>query len=73
MKKQKFKKGDRVVLIQGVPLYGFKDGARGSVAFVTPEGPVGVCFDVPREGNDLNGICNPKSGMVCLEMDLHKI
>jgi hypothetical protein len=73
MKNQRIKKGDRVALMEGVPLYGFQSGDKGTVAFLTPEGPIGVCFDTPRKGSTLEGVCKANSGMVCLELDLHKI
>jgi hypothetical protein len=73
MKNQRIKKGDRVALMEGVPLYGFQSGDKGTVAFITPEGPIAVCFDTPRKGSTLGGVCKANSGMVCLELDLHKI
>jgi hypothetical protein len=73
MKNQRIKKGDRVALMEGVSIYGFQSGDKGTVAFLTPEGPIGVCFDTPRKGSTLEGVCKANSGMVCLELDLHKI
>jgi hypothetical protein len=70
---QRIKKGDRVALMEGVSIYGFQSGDKGTVAFLTPEGPIGVCFDTPRKGSTLEGVCKANSGMVCLELDLHKI
>ena len=59
--------------MEGVSIYGFQSGDKGTVAFLTPEGPIGVCCDTPRKGSTLEGVCKANSGMVCLELDLHKI
>ncbi len=73
MSTRKFKKGDRVALMEGVPLYGFQNGDKGTIAFIKPGGPIAVCFDIPRKGSTLGGVCRANSGMICLEIDLHRL